>query len=128
MSENTKEELERKEYIPVDGHDCLCSHREIIVKTEEEKYQDALKEEEERIEKENEWKKKLSKTIKFKRNDQCPCGSGKKFKKCCINKISNRQPLGAFQKIRNPNDLGGSYQQSNPGDLRNGFPPRGPKP
>ena len=22
------------------------------------------------------------------RNDQCPCGSGKKFKKCCINKMS----------------------------------------
>lgn len=22
--------------------------------------------------------------IKIGRNDQCPCGSGKKFKKCCI--------------------------------------------
>jgi uncharacterized protein YecA (UPF0149 family) len=21
------------------------------------------------------------------RNDPCPCGSGKKFKKCCLNKI-----------------------------------------
>ena len=23
------------------------------------------------------------------RNDPCPCGSGKKYKKCCINKIDN---------------------------------------
>lgn len=22
-----------------------------------------------------------------KRNDPCPCGSGKKFKKCCINEV-----------------------------------------
>jgi uncharacterized protein YecA (UPF0149 family) len=22
------------------------------------------------------------------RNDPCPCGSGKKFKKCCINKVN----------------------------------------
>lgn len=22
---------------------------------------------------------------KFKRNDPCPCGSGKKYKKCCLN-------------------------------------------
>ena len=24
---------------------------------------------------------------KYRRNDPCPCGSGKKFKKCCINSI-----------------------------------------
>ena len=23
--------------------------------------------------------------MKVKRNDKCPCGSGKKFKKCCMN-------------------------------------------
>lgn len=25
----------------------------------------------------------------YQRNEPCPCGSGKKYKKCCINKISN---------------------------------------
>jgi len=25
--------------------------------------------------------------IKIGRNDPCPCGSGKKFKKCCIRKV-----------------------------------------
>lgn len=26
------------------------------------------------------------KSVKIGRNDPCPCGSGKKYKKCCINK------------------------------------------
>ncbi len=25
----------------------------------------------------------LNKMLKIKRNDKCPCGSGKKYKKCC---------------------------------------------
>lgn len=38
------------------------------------------------------------------RNDLCPCGSGKKFKKCCIGKISNKivtkkKPTSEFEKI-----------------------------
>ncbi len=35
---------------------------------------------------------------KIGRNDQCHCGSGKKFKNCCIDKVqreSSRAPLGA---------------------------------
>ena len=28
-----------------------------------------------------------AKSIKFNRNSHCPCGSGIKFKKCCIQKI-----------------------------------------
>jgi len=28
-----------------------------------------------------------AKEAKVKRNDKCPCGSGKKYKKCCINKV-----------------------------------------
>ena len=27
---------------------------------------------------------------KVGRNDPCPCGSGKKFKKCCADKMNNR--------------------------------------
>lgn len=29
----------------------------------------------------------------YERNQPCPCGSGKKYKKCCINKISNPTEL-----------------------------------
>ena len=28
----------------------------------------------------------FSETVKIGRNDKCPCGSEKKYKKCCINK------------------------------------------
>ena len=31
------------------------------------------------------------KTIKVGRNDPCPCGSGKKYKKCCLNKRSTEK-------------------------------------
>ena len=31
--------------------------------------------------------KENSKTVKIGRNDPCPCGSGKKYKKCCLNKL-----------------------------------------
>ena len=30
--------------------------------------------------------KLISKNVKIGRNEKCPCGSGKKYKKCCINK------------------------------------------
>lgn len=31
---------------------------------------------------------KIAKRIAgFRRNSQCPCGSGKKYKKCCIGKL-----------------------------------------
>jgi len=29
---------------------------------------------------------KSNKRVKIGRNDPCPCGSGKKYKKCCMNK------------------------------------------
>ena len=28
--------------------------------------------------------------MKFRRNDPCPCKSGKKLKKCCIDKLKER--------------------------------------
>jgi len=31
-----------------------------------------------------------TKRIKIGRNDICPCGSKKKFKKCCIHKVNKR--------------------------------------
>lgn len=35
------------------------------------------------------------------RNDLCPCGSGKKYKKCCINKMKNRILSEHFGKVKN---------------------------
>ncbi len=36
--------------------------------------------------------------MKIKRNDKCPCNSGKKFKKCCINTNSGQILLGNSDK------------------------------
>ena len=34
------------------------------------------------------------------RNDPCPCGSGKKFKKCCLGKPEDQRPtLGAVRRV-----------------------------
>lgn len=32
-------------------------------------------------------KKEVAKVVKLGRNDPCPCGSGKKYKKCCLKKL-----------------------------------------
>ena len=44
---------------------------------------------------------------KIGRNDPCPCGSGKKYKKCCIGKIDNRitKPRDFKSYLRNNNTL-----------------------
>lgn len=44
--------------------------------------------------------------MKIGRNDPCPCGSGEKYKKCCLNKLENklteyRRLLGMEQNIKN---------------------------
>lgn len=36
--------------------------------------------------------------IKIKRNDPCPCGSGKKYKKCCLNKVAQTRPQNHPEK------------------------------
>jgi hypothetical protein len=33
---------------------------------------------------------------KISRNDPCPCGSGKKYKKCCLGKDIERQQSGTY--------------------------------
>jgi preprotein translocase subunit SecA len=38
------------------------------------------------IEKPKPKKEEIKPAIKVGRNDPCPCGSGKKYKKCCLNK------------------------------------------
>ncbi len=39
---------------------------------------------------------------KISRNDQCPCGSGKKFKKCCLNTRTNTQHITFPETRRDP--------------------------
>ena len=39
--------------------------------------------------------------MKIGRNDPCPCGSGKKYKKCCINKMES----ASLSRIKLPNKL-----------------------
>ena len=36
--------------------------------------------------------------VKIGRNNPCPCGSGKKYKKCCINKLK-KGDLGQSVKV-----------------------------
>ena len=68
--------------------------------TEKEKYEKALEKEKERLldEKKKAEEQKRERTVKIGRNDPCVCGSGKKFKKCCIEKLSNRQPASLMKK------------------------------
>ncbi|WP_139906084.1 SEC-C metal-binding domain-containing protein [Clostridium thermarum] len=46
---------------------------------------------EKRKEIQRKWKdsKTVVKEVKIGRNDPCPCGSGKKYKKCCANKVES---------------------------------------
>jgi len=45
---------------------------------------------------------------KIGRNDPCPCGSGKKYKRCCLAKVEQgqRQALAAAALEPDPNHLG----------------------
>ncbi|MFH1431909.1 MAG: SEC-C metal-binding domain-containing protein [archaeon] len=47
------------------------------------------------------------------RNDPCPCGSGKKYKKCCLQKeiepSLNTEPLSSQQRSRFAGQAGGLY-------------------
>lgn len=47
---------------------------------------------------------------KVGRNDLCPCGSGKKFKKCCEAKASKRS-IGSAQVITGPNKMASFFQR-----------------
>jgi len=40
-----------------------------------------------------------TRTVKIGRNDPCPCGSGKKFKRCCM--LKNTAPQSGFEELYN---------------------------
>ncbi len=62
-------------------------------------YQDAFG----RTTPENKYLKKTVKKEKLGRNDPCGCGSGKKFKKCCMNKSEDERPTWEVLSIRERN-------------------------
>ncbi|MDE7479178.1 MAG: DUF1186 domain-containing protein [Lachnospiraceae bacterium] len=45
-------------------------------------------------------KTEQKKTVQVGRNDPCPCGSGKKYKKCCMNKLQNTVEMIESQQER----------------------------
>lgn len=47
---------------------------------------------------------------KVGRNDPCPCGSGKKFKKCCEAKVSKRS-IGNAQVITGKSNLSSLFNR-----------------
>ena len=52
-------------------------------------------------------------TRKIKRNDPCHCGSGKKYKKCCLMEIEN--PYYAEKKFREAElERWNEYKKQNP--------------
>lgn len=62
-------------------------------------YQDAFG----RTTPENKYLKKEIRKNKIGRNDICGCGSGKKYKKCCLNKNENQRPSWETMSIRERN-------------------------
>lgn len=52
---------------------------------------------------ENKYLKKKIKKGKLGRNEPCGCGSGKKFKKCCLNKNDDKRPTWEVLSIRERN-------------------------
>ncbi len=48
---------------------------------------------------------------KVGRNDPCPCGSGKKFKKCCEPKIPKKK-LGNAQILSGTNKMSSLFNRS----------------
>ena len=47
---------------------------------------------------------------KVGRNDPCPCGSGKKFKKCCEAKVQKKS-LGSAQVLSGANKMSSFFQR-----------------
>lgn len=45
----------------------------------------------------------FSRYLKLRRNDKCPCGSGKKYKKCCLEKVQVCQTMYKMLEITNRN-------------------------
>ena len=46
----------------------------------------------------SEYNQKPARSYKIKRNDPCPCGSGKKYKKCCAN-VTPKKPIEEYIEV-----------------------------
>jgi hypothetical protein len=53
--------------------------------------------------------------MKIGRNDPCPCGSGKKYKKCCFEKDEVPKKKHQFKKIESPK-ISGLFDKIGPKD------------
>lgn len=49
--------------------------------------------------------------MKIQRNDPCNCGSGKKFKKCCMHSHSAVKPIAGLPPFITCNECGGKAPQ-----------------
>jgi tetratricopeptide (TPR) repeat protein len=59
------------------------------LEVEERRYE--FEEQEEEEEETSTWMTDMSREPKVGRNEPCPCGSGKKYKKCCLNKAGKEE-------------------------------------
>ncbi|OYT13445.1 MAG: hypothetical protein B6I19_05090 [Bacteroidetes bacterium 4572_114] len=56
---------------------------------------------------EQQLKKIINKVKKIRRNDPCHCGSGKKYKKCCLTKDAAMEDDSARQEYVKPGEVPG---------------------
>ena len=80
-------------------NDHDCDHKDIASEEQEYKIEIDKVAKQKEFQRASEERKKKEPTVKIGRNDKCPCGSGKKFKKCCLGKIMNRQPVSVMKQI-----------------------------
>ncbi|NGX56900.1 MAG: hypothetical protein K1060chlam5_01151 [Candidatus Anoxychlamydiales bacterium] len=49
---------------------------------------------------------------KYKRNDPCPCGSGKKFKKCCERTLIGKKYRATKIENNSPSSISSFFQKN----------------
>jgi hypothetical protein len=49
---------------------------------------------------------------KVGRNDPCPCGSGKKFKKCCESKAAAQKTITSAQVLQGTSKMASLFQRN----------------
>jgi hypothetical protein len=60
------------------------------------------------------YKQAAPKKAKIGRNDPCPCGSGKKYKKCCLDKDQKAQNGSSIARVEDIYDLLEMYPKDSP--------------
>ncbi len=55
--------------------------------------------------------------MKTNRNDLCPCGSGKKYKHCCLTKVTSSSPIPSAVSVADLKHFDALFQEGRYGDL-----------